>query len=335
MNLLKGLFVLEPSAYKVVYAPSAAAAIAERVELVAPPQTRETIAKNIGLLRNVELLFSGWGAPLIDSAFLDAAPNLKAIFYAAGAIKGWATPSIWERNVLVTTANHANAIPVAEYTVATALFSLKEGWRLAFGGMPDRDFQVRTDVPGNYHTVIGLVGMGTIARIVVKMLAPFHMKILTYDPYLSVEEAGELGVTSVGLQTLFEEADVVSLHVPNLPPTRGMINAELLSRMKQGATFINTARGMVVNEEDLIKVLQERPDLQAVLDVTQQEPPPPSSPLHKLRNVILTPHIAGSNGRECQRMGQYMVDELDRYLSGSPLLWEVRASELAHSVHEL
>ena len=92
---------------------------------------------------------------------------------------------------------------------------------------------------------------------------------------------------------------------------------------------------MVVNEEDLIKVLQERPDLQAVLDVTQQEPPPPSSPLHKLRNVILTPHIAGSNGRECQRMGQYMVDELDRYLSGSPLLWEVRASELAHSVHEL
>jgi phosphoglycerate dehydrogenase-like enzyme len=114
-----------------------------------------------------------------------------------------------------------------------------------------------------------------------------------------------------------------------------MITAELLNSMKKGATFINTARGHVVRENELIQVLEDRPDLQAVLDVTEQEPLPLSSPLNALPNVVLTPHIAGSQGRECQRMGQYMVDELDRYLAGSPLLWQVKAGALAHSVHQL
>jgi phosphoglycerate dehydrogenase-like enzyme len=93
--------------------------------------------------------------------------------------------------------------------------------------------------------------------------------------------------------------------------------------MKPGASFINTARGAVVNEADLIAVLREREDLFAVLDVTYPEPPAPDSPLFDLPNVLLTPHIAGSLNNECRRMGRTMVEELGRWLRGEPLRYRV------------
>jgi phosphoglycerate dehydrogenase-like enzyme len=93
--------------------------------------------------------------------------------------------------------------------------------------------------------------------------------------------------------------------------------------MKRGATFINTARGGIVREEEMLEVLRKRPDLTAVLDVTEPEPAAADSPVFALPNVVLTPHIAGSLGLECRRMGRYMVDELRRYLNGEPLRWQV------------
>jgi phosphoglycerate dehydrogenase-like enzyme len=334
MTQLNALFALDQAAYEIVYAPQAAAQIAERVHVVAPPQNAASLKANMRLMSNVDLLFSGWGAPRVDRHFLDACPNLKVIFYGAGSIKGWATPAIWNRDILVTTANDANAIPVAEYTVGVILFSLKHGWRLASDRRMPRDFQIRPEVPGNYRTVVGLFGMGTIARLLVRMLAPFNMAVLTYDPFLSSEEAARLGVLRTSLEQLFAESDVVSLHVPELRTTRGMITGELLESMKTGATFINTSRGGLVDENAMTRVLKRRPDLQAVLDVTQTEPLPPDSLLNVLPNVVLTPHIAGSQGRECQRMGQYMVEELDRYLSDLPLRWQVRPLKIKHSVHQ-
>ena len=116
---------------------------------------------------------------------------------------------------------------------------------------------------------------------------------------------------------------MISLHTPELPETLGMISGELIAAMKPGATFINTARGAVVREKELIAVLSRRPDLTAVLDVTDPEPPAPDSPLLTLPNVVLTPHIAGSMGREIQRLGRYMVEELQRYLAGEPLRWHI------------
>jgi phosphoglycerate dehydrogenase-like enzyme len=102
--------------------------------------------------------------------------------------------------------------------------------------------------------------------------------------------------------------------------------------MKPGASFINTARGAIVREGEMIEVLRARPDLFAVLDVTYPEPPAPDSPLYTLPNVILTPHIAGSMDGECRRMGRYMVEELRRYVKGEPLRWGIsreRAAVLA------
>jgi phosphoglycerate dehydrogenase-like enzyme len=125
------------------------------------------------------------------------------------------------------------------------------------------------------------------------------------------------------LDELFRRADVVSLHTPLLKETEGMITGAHLASMKPGATFINTARGAIVREKEMIEALKKRPDLQAVLDVTHPEPPEPGSPLYTLPNVILTPHIAGSMDGECRRMGRYMVEELRRFVDGKPLRWQI------------
>jgi phosphoglycerate dehydrogenase-like enzyme len=336
MPKLNGLFVLGSDAYHAVYTGGAADKIAQRVRVIAPPQTRQSLAATPELLADVDVLFSGWGMPKVDEAFLDAAPNLKAIFYAAGAINHWATPAMWDRGITITTANDANAIPVAEYTLAMMILSLKHVHRLCGEAERASGFHIRTDVPGNYGATVGLVGVGTIGRHLIRLLQPFGMSVAVHDPYLTAIEADMLGVRRCGLQELFEICDVVSLHAADLPSTRGMIDGPLVRSMQAGATLINTSRGRLIREDELVEALRERPDLHAILDVTETEPLPIHSPLLTLPNLTLTPHLAGSQGRECHRMGQYMVDELDRYLAGEPLRWQVKPTTTAHTVnHEL
>jgi phosphoglycerate dehydrogenase-like enzyme len=157
--------------------------------------------------------------------------------------------------------------------------------------------------------------------------------VLAYDPYVSRREADELDVELVGLSQLFAAADIVSIHTPLLPETVGLISRHELLKMQPGATIINTARGRVVNQTDLIEVLAERPDIYAILDVTGPEPPPVDSPLYDLPNVVLTPHIAGSLDGECERMGRDMVAELRRYLRHEALKWAVTPELAAFSSH--
>ena len=333
MPKLCGIFVLDSDAFEMVYGPEERAAIAACVDFVAPPQTHHSLAANPDLLRDVEVLFSGWGAPRADEEFLNAAPNLKVIFYGAGAVGYWMTEHVWDRGVLVSSAYAANAIPVAEYTLATILFSLKHGWQLARTTRESRSFPRRDDAPGCYRSTVGLISLGMIGRTVLRMLKPFDMKVIAYDPFVGEAEAAKLGVRSVSLDALFRESDVVSVHTPDLKETEGLVTGVLLDSMKPGATFINTARGQVVREREMIDVLSRRPDLQAVLDVTDPEPPWPDSPLYTMGNVVLTPHIAGSAGVECRRMGRCMVDELRRYVNGEPLKWTITPEIAAHSSH--
>ena len=111
--------------------------------------------------------------------------------------------------------------------------------------------------------------------------------------------------------------------------TVGMIRGSHIAIMKTGASFINTSRGAIVREQEMADVLQMRPDLFAVIDVTWPEPPSVESPLFTLPNVFLTPHIAGSMDNECRRMGQTMVEELQRYLKNEPLRYEITRERAA------
>ena len=159
--------------------------------------------------------------------------------------------------------------------------------------------------------------------MVCEFLKNLDVEVLAYDPFYSSGKASDLGVSLVSLEDLFKESDVVSLHTPWLPETERMIKGEHFRLMKHGASFINTARGAIVDEVEMIDVLRERSDITAVLDVTYPEPPVPTSPLFSLENVFLTPHIAGSLNEECRRMGHYAVDELERYLKGEKLMYGI------------
>jgi phosphoglycerate dehydrogenase-like enzyme len=137
-------------------------------------------------------------------------------------------------------------------------------------------------------------------------------------------------VELVDLPALFARSDVVSLHAPLLPQTIGLVGAEHLRRMKPHATFVNTARGAIVREAELVTVMRERPDLTALLDVTEPEPAPADSPLRQLPNVILTPHIAGARHREIALIGRVVLAELDRYRAGQPLCYGLDQMRVAN-----
>ena len=280
-------------------------------------------------LAEVDMLFATWGMPKLDAEFLAAAPRLKAVFYAAGSVKGFATPESYKRGILISSAWQANAIPVAEYSHATILLGLKGFWssqRLARAGKFSHQ---HSPMAGAFHSNVGLVSLGAIGRLVAGHLAKNEINILAYDPFATPAAAASLGVTLVSLEELFAKSHVVSIHTPWLPETEKMINGPLLRSMPESATLINTSRGAVIDEADLCEVFAERLDITAILDVTHPEPPLPDSPLRTLENVILTPHIAGSLGGEIARMGYWMKNELNLYLEGKPLQHGVSEDMLA------
>lgn len=324
----KGIFILRPDAYADIYGLEERAVINELIDIVAPPQTSEEVLAHPELLRDVEIILSGWGAPLMDERFLDLVPNLRAVFYGAGSIRGFATDALWERGILITSAQKANAISTADYTLAVILFSLKHGWMLAAQTRREQRFVGHEQVPGIYGATVGIIALGMVGRRVRELLRPFDVRVIAYDPYVSPVEAAALDVSLFSLETLFREAQVVTLHAPLLPETVGLVRGAHLTSMISGSTFINTSRGGVVHQEELIQVLEQRSDLYAVLDVTDPEPPEHGSPLYTLPNVTLTPHVAGSLGSERRRLGQVVVAELQRYLAGEPLRYAITHEQI-------
>ncbi|MGW8329007.1 hydroxyacid dehydrogenase [Streptomyces sp. NPDC055897] len=284
-------------------------------------------------LAGAEVLLTCWGAPPLTADVLDAAPKLRAVVHAAGSVKHHITDACWERGIAVTSSAAANALPVAEYTLAAILFAGKEVLRSAQRYAELRtapEWLSETERTGNYRRTVGIVGASRIGRRVIELLRPFDFEVLLYDPYVSGTEAVALGVEQVSLDELCSRSSVVSVHAPQLPETHGMIGAHQLALMPAGATLVNTARGSLVDEPALLaELLSGR--LHAVLDVTDPELPPRESPLYDLPNVLLTPHIAGSLGNELYRMADRALDEVERFAAGVPFADPVLPAALHHS----
>jgi len=320
--IMKCVYLLPEHSYDLVYGPDERRDIAARVDIVGSRLDPKTFLDQRGRLDDVEGIFSSWGMPRMDAAFFDVFPKLRVLFYGAGAVNAFVTDEMWARGVQIANANVANGVPVAEFTTAQIILSLKQTWRMALETRRDKRLS-RVPVAGAYRSVVGLVSLGAIGRMVAQRLREYDVDVIAYDPHAPADFARDIGVTLVSLEDVFARADVVSCHTPWLPETEGLVHGALFRSMKPGATFINTARGAVVNEPEMIDVLRERPDLFALLDVTWPEPPVAGSPLYELPNVVLTPHIAGSMNGECRRMGRVMIDELDRWMRGEPLRYRV------------
>lgn len=300
--------------------------LAAAVDLDWSRPTTTDLALDEDVLAEAEVLLTGWGAAALDADALSRMPKLRSIHHAGGSVRHLVTDSCWDRGIRVTTAAELNARPVAEYAAAMIVLAAKQIFRSQVIYRERRAFIDREQefpTAGNYGTSIGIVGASRIGRMVIDLLAPYDHSILVYDPFLTPEQARHLGVTAVGLEDLLSRADVVSLHAPLLPATAQMLSRDLLARMPDGSTLINTARGGLVDHEALTAELASG-RIWAVLDTTDPtEPLPNSSSLYDLPNVVLTPHMAGSVGNELQRMGAHAVEQAARFQQGEPLDGEV------------
>jgi phosphoglycerate dehydrogenase-like enzyme len=279
-------------------------------------------------LAGAELLLTGWGCPELDAGALDRAPRLAAVIHAAGTVKGHVGPEVWQRGIAVSSAADANAAPVIEFTMATVWFAA----RRTLGSAADHLRGVHPtyrDRRGADGAVVGVIGASRIGRGVIARLlgAPAGFRVLLADPYVSRAEADALGATLVELDDLCRDSDIVTVHAPELPETRHLLDARRLGLLRDGAAVVNTARGRLVDTEALTRECADG-RIDAYLDVTEPEPLPPGHPLLALRNVLVTPHIAGCQGTEVQRLGAYAVDEVERWIKGEPLLGAVLAGDL-------
>ncbi len=310
--------------------------VCEKPEMIARIYTNEQI-NDAPVIANQQLysgdyretayLFSTWGAPrLTEQEIKTYLPKLEAVFYGAGSVQYFARPYL-NCGVRVFSAWAANAVPVAEYTLAQILLANKgyfqldrryrEGGFAAAGAYADR-------FTGNYGAKVGLLGAGMVGRKLISLLKPFEIETFVFDPFLSSDDAAALGVKKASLEEIFASCQVISNHLANNEQTKGILHYGLFSSMLPHAVFINTGRGAQVVEADLLRAMKEQPDRTALLDVTDpHEPLPEDHPFWDCPNILVTPHRAGSVVKETLRMGKTIYEQYCRLIAGEQPEYEV------------
>lgn len=283
------------------------------------------------LLDDAEACLTGWGTPPLGGDILEQAPSVKLIAHTAGSIRKLLPNLELLQRLRVSHAAGVIADAVAEYVIAAALMALREldhidremrgGWEW---------YDLRSRFPGRLlgAQTVGVVGAGYVGRTVIGLLRAFGTRILVFDPILTEEQASELGVELTSLEDLLASSDIVSLHAPVLPETRGMIGARELALLRDDTIFINSARSALIDEDALVEELKGG-RIRAVLDVFDTEPLPADSVFRTLPGTRISPHVAGHSLETHRRQGQAMVDEIKRFLDGEQLQHEVTQGMLA------
>ncbi|MDP0501859.1 MAG: hydroxyacid dehydrogenase [Verrucomicrobiota bacterium JB022] len=265
---------------------------------------------------------STWGCAPLTENVLERHPDLKLIIHGAGSIHKFHTPEVTQRGIVVCSAVHLNAQPVAEFCLGVILASLKDlyGWKekLKQEGTPDGWRKLVLGFSGGYYkTKIGLIGFGEITKYLLTLLQKFDFDVYVASQYFSKTDERRFRARSASLEWIMSNCKVVSLHSASTPKTRHMINADNLKLLQPGAILINTARGAIICEEDLAARLNQG-DITAYLDVTDPEPPALDHPFYQLPNCYLTPHVSGSISNEVTRLGDYVLREVENFLSNHP-----------------
>jgi phosphoglycerate dehydrogenase-like enzyme len=306
--------------------------------------TREAVLERIA---GADAVLTSWGAPVFDAELLARAPRLRIIAHAAGTIKSFVKPEVFERQIAVTHAAGVIAESVGEWTLTATLAALRR--------VVDFDHIMRPDPAAGadgapaggrprgwgpekgrvgygeelYGKRVGVVAASLTGRAFIRLLSVFGCDVCVFDPYLPAEGAAALGVRKVeDLGELMATCDVVSNHAPTTPETDGMISAAMLARLRDGALFVNTARAGAIDYQALTEELRAG-RIRAALDVFPKEPLDPASPLRSLPNVVLSPHVAGATVESRRRLGTAMIDEIARHFAGQPLRYGVSAARLA------
>ena len=285
------------------------------------------------MVKDADACITCWGTPGFTDEILDASPKLKLIAHAAGSIKHMIPASFWGSGRRITSNGPVIAEDVAHTVLTFMLIHSRGIWQFAkstregnWGGGEAGLFATRA-LSG---LTVGIVGVSNVGKSLIKTLKPFGCKLNVCDPVMPPVEAELLGVNKVELDECISTADVLTLHAPAIPSCRHLINKDNLKLLKDGALFINTARGMIVDEAALIAEL-ETGRFFACIDVTDPEPPRADHPFRKMDNVILVPHIAGGHTVDIRKsLGKCAAMEIYNYRHRGSLTNEVRQEMLSH-----
>jgi len=277
-----------------------------------------------------DVLLASWGLARLTPEVLQGADRLRLVAYAAGSVKGFATDALFERGIIITHAAARIADSVAEMALLLALVGLRRvhefDRRMKSGELWPKDLEAKTfEIRGKR---VGLLGMGYVGQRTARLFQAVGAEVWCYDPYLSPSVASALGVRQATLDELLSQCPIVSVHLPITEETHHLIGARELALLQDGALFINTARAWVVDGEALLCEL-ETGRIWAALDVFDEEPLPLDSPLRRLENVLLTPHVAGQTVDSYQGLGECMAREIERFFHGQPLQYSVSREALA------
>ena len=276
-------------------------------------------------LGRADVLISGWGTPALASLerWAPDAFAVRLVAHTAGSVKFLVPVAAIERGLLVTHANDSLAEAVAEFTLGAIVMARRNAFVAAARMRAGRE---RLPVAAQHEvrgSTIGIIGASAIGRRVMKLLAPLDVTLLLYDPYCTPALAAQHGAALVDLHELLRSSQIVTLHAPITPETIGMLGAAEFAAMQDGALFINTARGRLIDHDALLSELQSG-RLSALLDVTDpNEPLPQDSPFFALENCTVLPHMAAVTVQARLRQGQMILDETLRFLAGEPLRFQV------------
>ncbi len=254
--------------------------------------------------------------PPLSKRLIDAAERLKIIGVLRGGVENVDVDAATRNGVSVFNTPGRNARAVAECTVGLILAELRNiarGHAELRRGNWTRDYPNKNDIPELYGKTVGLVGFGSIARLVAGYVVAFGANVLAYDPYRSGDDER---VEFVDLDRLMRQSDIVSVHARYLPETHHLLDRRRLEMMKPTAILVNTARSGLVDEAALVDVLSRRKIMGAALDVFEEEPLPKESPFLTLDNVTIVPHIAGSTADAFRNSPKLFASHLIRCING-------------------
>ncbi len=321
------LVAITPTLYRELFSDAADATLRSLAEVTFPATDHNlTVAELAQLVPGHSMVISGWGTPTFTDEVLRAAADLKLVAHSAGSIKKLLPPALFAQGIQVTHAAGAIAPAVAEMTILLILLALRQVHQL------DRRLkagQAWADAKGSLlgqelaGQRVGVVGAGYTGRELIWRLNGLHAQVWVYDPYLTAERAAALGVTHVtDLDLLFRACPIITMQAPPTTETARMVGAQQLQQLSDGAIFINTARSLTVDQDALLAEFQSG-RIFGALDVFDEEPLPVDSPFRQLENVIITPHVAGASQQARRRQGQFIVDEIARFLGGESLQYAV------------
>ena len=291
-----------------------------------------TPAAVLDALQRCEILVTGWGTPSLAETLRGWSPAqspLRLVAHTAGSIKSLLPYDALVNGLLVTHANESLAEAVAEFTLGAILAMRRQMFlaeRRFKAGQPKPHFTQYHELKGS---TVGIIGASAIGRRVMDLLRPWQVQLLVYDPYAPPELLEQYGAAQASLEEVFRRSDIVSLHAPVTPETIKMLGAAQFQAMKDGALFVNTARGRLVDADALLRELQTG-RISALLDVTDPtEPLPADSPFFSLENCVILPHIAGHSAEARLRQGRYTAEDILNYLDGRELRFQVRPERWA------